>query len=403
MSTETLKVQPETNSREWLLQKAKEVGELAEKHALEADNNAQLPEVVIEKLKEAGIQKLHRPKQYGGQELDFHTFGDIIRTVANYNVSAAWITYFAIIHDTWPAFLPKQARDELYSGDALLADVFAPMGKVTDDPDGKGYRISGYWNFCSGVLWSDWIALGAVHKMRDGTEPELGLFIVHKKDTEIVKNWDPIGLRGTGSHGVKVEDVYVPADKVFLVERVVKGATAPDGNYDKNYQIFNVPYLIYFFSGFQHVAIGALERLVRDFEEKTKNRIRIYNRNASEKDNSSAQHTLGEFRMTLNALKSVAYEHMEKLQNYRKNGIRTLDEEEREQIFAMRAHVARTTSELATRILVTLGGNALYRDQHSERFVRDLIAVAAHPTHLYNDAMVHYGKTLLGYDGHPIW
>ena len=42
--------------------------------------------------------------------------------------------------------------------------------------------------------------------------------------------------------------------------------------------------LAYFFSGFSHIAIGGLERLVRDFKEKTKGRVRIYNNNANEKD-----------------------------------------------------------------------------------------------------------------------
>lgn len=398
----TLEVQKTVN-REELLQKAKEVGELAEKHALQADIDAKLPDVVIEKIKETGFHKLHRPKEYGGQELDFYTFGDIIRTVANYSVPAAWITYFAIIHETWPAFLPKQGREEMYNTNALLADVFAPVGKVTDDPDGEGYRISGQWNFCSGVLWSDWIALGAIHKMRDAEEPELSLFIVHKKDTEIIDNWDPIGLRGTGSNGVKLDNVYVPAHYVFPAKRVISGATAPDGNYEEDYQIFNVPYMIYFLSGFSQIAIGGLERLVNDFKEKTKGRIRIYNNNASEKDGGSAQRTLGEISIQLTAVKAVAKEYMDKLSYYQENGIRVLEEEEREQLFAMRAYVAKTSADMATRILTTLGGNSIYKDQHSERFVRDILAVAAHPSHLYEDAMVAYGKTILGFDGHPIW
>ena len=403
MSISTLQVRQETANREELLQKAKEVGELAEKHALQADIDAKLPDVVIDKIKEAGFHKLHRPKEYGGQDLDFYTFGDIVRTVANYSVPAAWITYFAIIHETWPAFLPRNAREKLYNSDALMADVFAPVGKVTDDPDGEGYRVSGQWNFCSGVLWSDWIALGAIHKMRDADEPELSLFIVHKKDTEIIDNWDPIGLRGTGSNGVKVEDLYVHADYVFPLRRVVDGATAPDGNYDEDYQLFNVPYLTYFLSGFSQIAIGGLERLVRDFKEKTEGRIRIYNNNASEKDGGSAQRTLGEITIQLTALKAVAKQYLDKLSYFQENGIRTLEEEERAELFAMRAYVAKGSTEVATRILTILGGNSIYKDQHSERFVRDILAVAAHPSHLYEDAMVGYGKTILGFDGHPMW
>ncbi|MFG6118001.1 acyl-CoA dehydrogenase family protein [Thalassobacillus sp. B23F22_16] len=402
MSIHTLETQ-QTANREELLQKAQEVGELAEQHALQADIDAKLPDVVIEKIKEAGFHKLLRPKAYGGQEVDYYTFGDIIRTIANYSVPASWLTYFAIIHETWPAFLPEQGREELYNSGSLMADVFAPVGKVTDDPDGKGYRISGHWNFCSGVLWCDWIALGAVHKMRDADEPELSLFIVHKKDTEIIENWDAIGLRGTGSNAVKVEDVYVEPSSVFPLSRVVKGATAPDGNYEEDYQIFNVPYLAFFLSGFPQVAIGGLERLVQNFKEKTKGRVRIYNKNSNEKDAGSAQRTLGELTTQLNALKAVAKEYMDKLHYYQENGIRVLEEEEREQLFAMRGYVAKTAAETATRVLITLGGNSLYKDMHTERFVRDLLAVASHPTHLYEDAMVGYGKSILGLDGHPMW
>ncbi|EMR07229.1 p-hydroxyphenylacetate 3-hydroxylase, oxygenase component [Bhargavaea cecembensis DSE10] len=389
--------------REELLRRAKELGELAEQHSLQSDQDGKLPDVVIEKMKEAEFHMLMRPKTYGGQELDFKTFGDIIRTVAYHSVPAAWITYFAIIHETWPAFLPKEGRDKLFGRGELMADVFAPVGQVEDADDGEGYIVSGTWNFCSGVLWCDWIALGAIHKMRDGEQPELSLFIVHKDDAEIIENWDTLGLRGTGSNAVKLDKAYVAPHMVFPISRVVQGATAPDGNYEPDYQIFNVPYLAYFLSGFAQVAIGGLNRLVDDYIEKTKGRVRIYNNKKNEKDGSSGQRNIGEIKMEFNALKNIADELLEKLQGYRADGTRVLEEEEREQLFAMRGYVAKNSAELATRIIINLGGNALYRNGQSERFVRDLIAVAAHPTHLYEDAMVGYGKTILGFDGHPMW
>ena len=401
MAVNSLAVLEKTINREELLQKAKEVGELAEKYAAQADLDTRFPDEVIEKIKEAGFQKLLRPKAYGGQNLDYYTFGDIIRTVANYNVSAAWLTYFAIIHETWPAFLPKEGRDELFNSGALMADVFAPIGKVVDD--GEGYRLSGQWNFCSGVFACDWIALGAVHKMQDGTEPEFSLFIVHKKDVEIIENWDSIGLRGTGSNGVKVDNVYVPSHLVFPLTRVLNGATAPDGNYEEDYQIFNVPYLAFFLAGFAHIAIGAAERLIRNFKEKTESRIRIFNNNTNEKDAGSAQRTLAELNIQLTALKALAKEYADRLHYYQDNGIRVLEEEEREQLFAIRGYIAKTATEMASRILITLGGNSVYKSESSERFVRDILAVAAHPTHQYEDAMAGYGRTIVGLKGHPTW
>ena len=154
----------QTPNKNMLLEKAKEIGILAESYALQADKDSKLPDEVIDKIKEAGFHKLMRPKAYGGQYLDFFTFGEIVRTIANHSVAAAWLSYFYVIHETWVAFLPKESRDELYNHGGLMADVFAPVGKVTDD--GEGYRLSGQWNFCSGVLWSDWIGLGAVAQLR---------------------------------------------------------------------------------------------------------------------------------------------------------------------------------------------------------------------------------------------
>ncbi|AMO87458.1 p-hydroxyphenylacetate 3-hydroxylase, oxygenase component [Solibacillus isronensis B3W22] len=401
MTINSLALLEKTLNREELLQKAKEVGELAEKYADQTDFDRKLPDEVMEKVKEAGFHKLLRPKAYGGQDLDYYTFGDIIRTVANYNVSAAWLTYFAIIHETWPAFLDKQGREELFGTGELMADVFAPIGKVVND--GEGYRISGTWNFCSGIPYCDWVALGAIHQLHDGTEPEFGLFIVHKKDFEIVENWDSLGLRGTGSNAVKLDNVYVPANYVFPVTRVVNGATAPDGNYEPDYQIFNVPYLAFFLAGFSHVAIGGVERLIRNFKEKTEHRVRIFNNNTNEKNAGTAQRTLAELNIQLTALKALAKDYADRLHRYQNEGIRVLDEEEREQLFAIRGYIAKTSAEMATRILITLGGNSVYKSDGTERFVRDILTVAAHPTHQYEDAMAGYGSAILGFKGHPTW
>ena len=142
----------QTHNREELLKKAKEIGLLAEKYALKADADAKLPDEVIEKIKEAGFPKLLRPKEYGGQDLDYFTLGDIVKTVGYHSTAAAWLTYFFIIHETWASFLPKEGRDELFLSGGLMADVLAPVGKVSDDEDGIGYRLTGQWNFCSGSL-----------------------------------------------------------------------------------------------------------------------------------------------------------------------------------------------------------------------------------------------------------
>ena len=38
------------------------------------------------------------------------------------------------------------------------------------EKDGDGYRLYGQWNFASGVLWSEWIGLGAMADLGEGPE-----------------------------------------------------------------------------------------------------------------------------------------------------------------------------------------------------------------------------------------
>ena len=58
------------------------------------------------------------------------------------------------------AYLPPKGREEVLGNHELIADVFAPLGRL--EKDGDGYRLYGQWNFASGVLWSEWIGLGAM-------------------------------------------------------------------------------------------------------------------------------------------------------------------------------------------------------------------------------------------------
>src|SRR4051794_36342065 len=78
---------------EQILAGAERVGKLAEAEAKEAEMNATISENVINLIKETQISRLMLPKKYGGPQIDLQTFAKMVRTVANYNISAAWLTY----------------------------------------------------------------------------------------------------------------------------------------------------------------------------------------------------------------------------------------------------------------------------------------------------------------------
>ena len=130
-----------------LMESAKRIGQLAEKEALQADANATISQNVVNVIMEEGIHRLILPKEYGYPQIDFPTFTDMVKTVGYYNLSAAWLTYFYALHNSWVPFLSKKRMDEVFSTGGLIADIFAPVGKV-ERCDG-GYLLSGKWNYVS--------------------------------------------------------------------------------------------------------------------------------------------------------------------------------------------------------------------------------------------------------------
>ena len=158
---------------EQLLASAEKIGKLAEQEAQEAEKNATISENVVNLIKETQISRLLLPKKYGGPQIDFDTFAKIIRKVAYYNVSAAWLTYFYPLHNTLPSFLSQKGMDEIANDGGLICDVFAPVGKAVRD--GDGYRIS--WPH-DGVRrgWGARVLYANHENIRSGSFKKLGCF-----------------------------------------------------------------------------------------------------------------------------------------------------------------------------------------------------------------------------------
>ncbi len=203
----------EAITAEQLLDAAKRVGELAEKEAPEAEINATISQNVIDLLKETQLTRILLPKEYGGPQVTLKTFSDIVRKVSYHNISAGWLAYLYPLHNIFPAFMTKEVRDEIVESQGLICDVFAAVGKA-EKVDG-GYIISGTWNFASGVLYSEWISLGVLAEVDDKEKPQIIMPVFHRSQVEIVKNWDTFGLRGSGSNQVRVENVFVPTNKIL--------------------------------------------------------------------------------------------------------------------------------------------------------------------------------------------
>ena len=377
---------------EQILEGAENVGRLAEQEAQQAEKNASISANVVNLIKETQISRLMLPKKYGGPQVDLKTFAKVVRTVANYNMSAAWLTYLYPLHNMLPAYLPSKGADEIVDQGGLICDIFAALG--TAEKDGDGYRISGQWDFVSGVLHSDWVGVGVKIQLPGSTEPETCLPILKTSEVQIVENWDTFGLRGSGSNRVIADNVYVPMERILRPEVAEATRRPPEEDYDKEYPFYHVPFYPTFYLGFPNIALGGAERILSEFKQLTEKRVRLMD-GVRESESPRSQRVLAEMTTDFHAAEALMDKYISLLENYEKDGATTPLSE----FFAIRTKVIKICTDIAVRALLTLGGGALYKGGTMELFIRDILSVATHKTSLYEDSVAAYGKELFGFDG----
>jgi 3-hydroxy-9,10-secoandrosta-1,3,5(10)-triene-9,17-dione monooxygenase len=130
-------------------------------------------------------------------------------------MSTAWIYGVVGVHPWQLALFPDQAQQDVWGKDngVRIASTYMPTGKA--EPVEGGFRFNGRWSFSTGSKHCDWLFLGGLLPKRDGTPGlEHVTFLVPKADYRIEDNWDVLGLRGTGSHDIVVENAFVPAHRI---------------------------------------------------------------------------------------------------------------------------------------------------------------------------------------------
>lgn len=387
--------------RDQFLRRAEVIGRLGEEDAMAADQACQLTDRVVRAIEQSQIPDLLKPRKYGGLAPDLKSYYDIIRGIARHNMATAWIAYFYSIHQVWPAYMPPQGREEIIVGGGNVADVLAPVGTV--EKDGDDYLLSGQWNFASGVPHSTWIGLGAVTQLPDNEQPEYCLFAVRVAELEIIRNWDPLGLRGTGSHAVKLDRVRVPPHRVLPVQRVLHQGTPLGGDYDPQEMIYRIPFLPLFAGPFSAVVLGGAERMVEEFKRRTAKRTRVYLGGQSATAGGPMPTVAAELDLTLMEMEGLVDRYREQLEQWLAEGRVTTSDQEKARMFALRARIAQAGVAIAVKTGQALGGTALYRGDPVELFTRDLLTLGSHASHLYVDAVATYGGALFGGPAHPVW
>jgi alkylation response protein AidB-like acyl-CoA dehydrogenase len=214
-----------------LIERARKIGAIAREKALETEQQRHVASDLVGMMRDAKLFRVLQPERFGGFEYGYDVFVELVAAVAAGDGSTGWVYSLGAVHPWLIACFPEEAQQEVWSRneDAIAAVSYAPVGKALPEKD--GYRLSGRFSFASGVDNADWGILGGMLPLKDGPKP--GFFLIPRSQFSIHDDWFTMGLAGTGSKTIVVEDQFIPAYRAVTFSELLNGngpGTATNAN-----------------------------------------------------------------------------------------------------------------------------------------------------------------------------
>jgi indole-3-acetate monooxygenase len=212
--------EPDNRDAARLLSDARTLAPLIRQHAPDAERNRRISPNVLAALREGGFFRMLLPRSLGGLEVDPVTCSRVVEEIARADSAAAWTLQAGNTGAWWSARLPAEGVEEIYGADpsALQAAAFHPPQRAVEVPG--GFRITGRGPLASTIHDAEWLFLSAV--VMDGDRPRVSegmpvmiAFVIRAREARIEDTWRSLGMRGTDSNDVIMDDVFVPAARAF--------------------------------------------------------------------------------------------------------------------------------------------------------------------------------------------
>lgn len=239
----------------------------------EAEALRRVPDTSIKELEDAGFFQLLQPKAFGGRAADPMVFYSAVKEIAKACGSTGWVASVVGIHPWHVALFDPLAQQEVWGHDpkTRIASSYAPTGKAT--PIDGGFRLSGRWHFSSGCDHAQWALLGCLVPDAEGNPVDMRTFLIPRTEYRIDDVWDTVGLRGTGSNDVVVEDIFVPEYRALSFGPVT--ALQVPGHELNHEPLYRLPYAGVFTTTISTPIVGIAEGAYDAYVEATKQRLRV--------------------------------------------------------------------------------------------------------------------------------
>jgi alkylation response protein AidB-like acyl-CoA dehydrogenase len=375
-----------------LADRVKELVPLLRDHAAATDVECKPADACIGALNDAGVFRMTTPLRFGGYELSVRDQFETVSTISSACPSSGWVTAIYLEGAFLLGLMSDQAQADVYTNgpDVRVTAVSAPTGKAV--PADRGVTVTGRWAFNSGAHHGHWAALALMRVPVSG-DPHPALALLPYDDLTLLDDWDPSGLRGSGSNTVTADAVFVPEHRLLPLADVMQGKMASIANAQSTLWR-SAPGAFLFAAGLA-VSVGLAQGALELFLERLPGRGITYSTYPSQLDAPITHLVVAGARLRVDGAELHALRAADTVDDAAAEG-RPLTIEERA---AVRGHVGRTTElckEAVDLLVGSSGASSILSSVPIQRYGRDMQA-------LYTHALLHpptnqelYGRVLLG-------
>jgi alkylation response protein AidB-like acyl-CoA dehydrogenase len=352
----------------------------------EIEREQLLPIGLRNKLHDEKLFRLLLPKPYGGEELEPALFFKTISAIAEIDSSTAWCVCQANGVAMTAAFVEPEVAQNIWGRDPHAVMAWGP-GKADFVEKEDGFVLSGRWQFASGSRHATWLGGRTPMTLPDG-KTVFRVFLFPAKEAEMIEIWDVLGLRGTGSGGYSVKDLFVSKDYM-----ATPGLDVGERIYDA--PLYWMPSDVHQAIGFTGVAIGIARGMLDQFKEiaTEKKPYRMTNRLC---DNALIQSDAAISEARLRSARAyMLNEATECWEDVLSKG--KLTEESNMRLRLASTHCIHEAKSVADIVYDAAGATAIFKGHLLERHFRDIHTL----TQQYQGRKTHFqavGASLLGLD-----
>lgn len=351
-----------------LVDVARQLGPTLRANARLSDRDGRLPTDSLSALREAGLFRMYVPRSLGGLQVDPVTFARVQEELSRHDSAAGWILQATGSSAWWCSRLPTETAQEIYGDDPdqVLAVSFAfPFEGVPVD---GGLLLSGQRPFASNVSDASWVWVTAL-TMDSGKpvtlagQPVVRAAFFRSSEARIVNTWDTLGMRGTDSNDVAVENLVVPERRTFRIGIDHSPGPLYDG------PLYRVPAMLTVASYMPAVALGIARDAIDEFITLA-TRKTPFASTTTLRERATAQAKLGRAEGLLRSARAFLYDRLTWGWEQTVAG-EELTLEQRTEVLLACVHTIAAAAQAVDLVYSAAGTSAIYKRGRIEQHFRD--------------------------------